>query len=329
MKVVITGAAGFLGQRLAKRLLERGRLIGSHGREEAIDTLVLADVVAAPPIDDPRVLTVEGDVADPLSFDRVIDDETTSIFHLAAVVSGQAEADFDLGMRVNFDATRSLFETCRARGQRPRVIFASSCAVYGGELPEAVPEFHALTPQSSYGTQKAMSELLLNDYTRRGFIDGRALRLPTISVRPGKPNAALSSFASGIIREPLNGEIAVCPVPASTRVWLLSPATVTECFLVAHDLPGEALGSNRSLILPGLTVSVGGMIAALERVAGRAVSERVRMEPDPRVERIVSTWPVALDGSRASGLGFPTDRAFEDIVRRYVADDMPRQGAGR
>jgi nucleoside-diphosphate-sugar epimerase len=329
MKVVITGAAGFLGQRLAKRLLERGRLIGSHGREEAIDTLVLADVVAAPPIDDPRVLTVEGDVADPLSFDRVIDDETTSIFHLAAVVSGQAEADFDLGMRVNFDATRSLFETCRARGQRPRVIFASSCAVYGGELPETVPELHALMPQSSYGTQKAMSELLLNDYTRRGFIDGRALRLPTISVRPGKPNAALSSFASGIIREPLNGEIAVCPVPASTRVWLLSPATVTECFLAAHDIDGEALGSNRSLILPGLTVSVGGMIAALERVAGRAVSERVRMEPDPRVERIVSTWPVALDGSRASGLGFPTDRAFEDIVRRYVADDMPRQGAGR
>jgi nucleoside-diphosphate-sugar epimerase len=329
MKVVITGAAGFLGQRLAKRLLERGRLIGSHGREEAIDTLVLADVVAAPPIDDPRVLTVEGDVADPLSFDRVIDDETTSIFHLAAVVSGQAEADFDLGMRVNFDATRSLFETCRARGQRPRVIFASSCAVYGGELPETVPELHTLMPQSSYGTQKAMSELLLNDYTRRGFIDGRALRLPTISVRPGKPNAALSSFASGIIREPLNGEIAVCPVPASTRVWLLSPATVTECFLAAHDIDGEALGSNRSLILPGLTVSVGGMIAALERVAGRAVSERVRMEPDPRVERIVSTWPVALDGSRASGLGFPTDRAFEDIVRRYVAEDMPRQGAGR
>jgi nucleoside-diphosphate-sugar epimerase len=329
MKVVITGAAGFLGQRLAKRLLERGRLIGSHGREEAIDTLVLADVVAAPPIDDPRVLTVEGDVADPLSFDRVIDDETTSIFHLAAVVSGQAEADFDLGMRVNFDATRSLFETCRARGQRPRVIFASSCAVYGGELPEAVPELHALTPQSSYGTQKAMSELLLNDYTRRGFIDGRALRLPTISVRPGKPNAALSSFASGIIREPLNGEIAVCPVPASTRVWLLSPATVTECFLVAHDLPGEALGSNRSLILPGFTVSVEEMIAALERVAGRSVAERVRIEPDKRVEQIVSTWPVALDGSRALRLGFPTDHAFEDIVRRYVAEDMPRQGAGR
>ncbi len=323
MKVVITGAAGFLGQRLAKRLLERGRLIGSHGREEPIDTLVLADVVAAPAIDDPRVLTVEGDIADPLFFDRVIDDETTSVFHLAAVVSGQAEADFDLGMRVNFDATRALFETCRARGRRPRVIFASSCAVYGGELPEAVPELHALMPQSSYGTQKAMGELLLNDYSRRGFIDGRALRLPTISVRPGKPNAALSSFASGIIREPLNGEIAVCPVPASTRVWLLSPATVTECFLAAHDVDGGALGSNRSLILPGLTISVGEMIAALERVAGRAVAGRIRMEPDPRVERIVSTWPVALDASRALRLGFPTDRVFDDIVRRYVAEDMP------
>jgi nucleoside-diphosphate-sugar epimerase len=329
MKVVITGAAGFLGARLAKRLLERGRLTGPDGREQEIERLVLVDVVAASSLDDPRVLSFAGDIADPALLDRLIDGETTSIFHLAAVVSGQAEADFDLGMRVNFDATRALFETCRARGTRPRVVFASSCAVYGGDLPELVPELHALLPQSSYGTQKAMGELLLNDYTRRGFIDGRALRLPTISVRPGKPNAALSSFASGIIREPLNGEVSVCPVPASTRVWLLSPATVIECFLAAHDVDGDALGSNRSLILPGLTVSVEEMIAALERVAGRSVAERVRIEPDKRVEQIVSTWPVALDASRALRLGFPTDTVFEEIVKRYVKEDMPRQGPGQ
>ena len=195
--------------------------------------------------------SVAGDIADGALLDRLIDPGTTSIFHLAAVVSGQAEADFDLGMRVNFDSTRHLLDVCRGRGHQPRVVFASSCAVYGGDLPEVVPQAAALTPQSSYGAQKAMGELLINDYTRRRFVDGRALRLPTISVRPGRPNAALSSFASGIIREPLNGEVSLCPVPPSTRVWLLSPSTVIECFLKAHDLPSDALGWNRSLILRG------------------------------------------------------------------------------
>ena len=166
-----------------------------------------------------------------------------------------------------------------------------------------------------------MGELLVNDYSRRGFVDGRALRLPTISVRPGKPNAALSSFASGVIREPLNGVESVCPVPASTQVWLLSPATVIECFIKAHDLDGAALGANRSLILPGFTVSVGDMVAALERVAGPEASARVRFEPDERVERIVRTWPVALDATRALGLGFPTDTSFDAIIRRYIEDE--------
>ena len=322
MKVLITGGAGFLGRRLAKKLLERGKLTGLDGREQTIDRLVLLDVVPSPPTSDARVSSFAGDIADPALLERLIDTDTASIFHLAAIVSGQAEADFDLGMRVNFDATRTLLEISRARGHRPRVVFASSCAVYGGELPDVVPQLHELMPQSSYGTQKAMGELLIKDYTRRGFIDGRSLRLPTISVRAGKPNAALSSFASGIIREPLKGEVSVCPVPASTRVWMLSPSTVTDCFIAAHEIPGDALGFNRSLALPGLTATVEEMIAALERVAGREVADRVRVEPDPRVRRIVDTWPVAVDASRALSLGFPTDRSFEDIVRRYMAEDM-------
>jgi len=324
MNVVITGGAGFLGQRLAKALIERGTLAGPDGHPRTIDRLTLVDVAAAPPAADARLVSIAGDVADPALLERVIDPETSSVFHLAAIVSGQAEADFDLGMRVNFDATRALLEVCRARGHRPRVVFASSCAVYGGELPPVVPASTALTPQSSYGTQKAMGELLVNDYSRRGFVDGRALRLPTISVRPGKPNAALSSFASGVIREPLNGVESVCPVPAGTRVWLLSPATVIDCFLKAHDLDGGALGANRSLILPGFTVSVAEMVAALERVAGPEVAARVRFEPDERVERIVRTWPVALDASRALGLGFPTDNSFDAIIRRYMGDEGVR-----
>lgn len=326
MKVLITGGAGFLGQRLAAKLLERGVLTAADGFSHAIDRLVLVDVVSPPHSDDPRVENVAGDIADRALLERLVDRDTAAIFHLAAVVSGQAEADFDLGMRVNFDSTRHLLEVSRALGHRPRVVFASSCAVYGGALPELVPESTELTPQSSYGTQKAMGELLINDYTRRGFIDGRSLRLPTISVRPGKANAALSSFASGIIREPLNGEVSVCPVPATTKVWLLSPSTVTDCFIAAHEIKGELLGSRRSLILPGLTVTAGEMAASLARTAGADVAARIRWEPDPRVERIVNTWPVALDASKALRLGFPTDPSFDDILARYIAEDMPRRG---
>jgi nucleoside-diphosphate-sugar epimerase len=325
MKVLITGGAGFLGQRLATKLLERGALAGPDGRPQTIDRLVLVDVVPPPESDDPRVSSFAGDIADRALLERLVDADTASVFHLAAVVSGQAEADFDLGMRVNFDSTRMLLEVCRAHGHRPRVVFSSSCAVYGGDLPGILRDSTALTPQSSYGAQKAMGEFLVNDYTRRGFIDGRALRLPTITVRPGKPNAALSSFASGIIREPLNGEVAICPVPSSTRVWLLSPATVIDCLIASHDIAGDTVGANRSIILPGLTVSVGEMVASLERVAGSTVASRIRFELDARVERIVNTWPVALDASRALGFGFPTDHAFDDIVRRYIAEDMPRR----
>jgi nucleoside-diphosphate-sugar epimerase len=236
------------------------------------------------------------------------------------VVSGGAEADFDLGMRVNLDATRRLLDICRTRGHRPTVVFASSVAVYGGHMPEVVADSTRLTPQSSYGTQKAIGELLVADYTRRGFIDGRALRLPTISVRPGRPNLALSSFASGIIREPLNGEAAVCPVARETVLWLLSPARVIECFVHAHNLASERLGTDRSLILPGLAVSVNEMVSALARVAGAGAAARIRWERDPNVERVANTWPGRLDDSRARALGFPADATFDDVIRQYIAD---------
>ncbi len=212
MNVLITGGAGFLGQKLARALLARGTLSGADGSQQAIDQLVLVDVVQANDFGDPRVRVVTGDITDPALMHSLIDAGATSVFHLAAVVSGQAEADFDLGMRINLDASRLLLEACRAAGHKPRVVFTSSVAVYGGKLPDVVRDDTALNPQSSYGAQKAIAELLLNDFSRKGFVDGRVLRLPTISVRPGKPNKAASSFASGIIREPLNGAEAICPV---------------------------------------------------------------------------------------------------------------------
>ena len=320
MKIVITGGAGFLGRRLAETLLERGVLSGADGRDARIDRITLVDVVPATGLTDSRVRQITGDVADRQLLERAIDAETTSVFHLAAIVSGQAEADFDLGMRVNLDASRHLLEICRTHGQRPRVVFTSSVAVYGGDLPATVPDDLAVTPQTSYGTEKAMAELLINDYTRRGFVDGRSLRLPTISVRHGRPNAAASSFASGIIREPLNGEISVCPVGAATRVWLLSPRTVVECFIMAHDIDGAKLGSNRLLSLPGMSITVGEMVASLARVAGADVAGRVRFEPDPRIERMVATWPGELAATRARALGFPSDTDFDEVVRRYMAE---------
>ena len=280
-------------------------------------------MVRAEGFDDRRVTQVVGDLADRTLLERVITPETAAIFHLAAVVSGQAEADFDLGMRVNLDGTRVLLEVCRAAGHRPRVVFASSVAVYGGALPEVVLESTPLTPQTSYGTQKAIAELLVADYTRKGFVDGRALRLPTVTVRPGKPNAAASSFASGIIREPVNGEESVCPVERSTRMWVISPDSAVGGLIYAHDLPAERLGFQRSISLPGLSVTVGEMAAALERVAGAEAAARIRWQPDPRITRLVDTWPGTLDASRARELGFPHDENFDAIVRAYVESRTP------
>ncbi|MDQ3211057.1 MAG: SDR family oxidoreductase [Acidobacteriota bacterium] len=323
MRIVITGGAGFLGRRLADRLLARGVLRGVDGVDAAIEQITLVDVVAPAPSPDSRIVPVVGDIADASLLARVVGPGTGSVFHLAAIVSGMAEADFELGMRINLDATRLLLDVCRQTGARPRVVFASSVAVYGGDLPEPVLDGTALNPQTSYGAQKAMAELLVADYTRKGFIDGRAVRLPTITVRPGKPNAAASSFASGIIREPLNGLDAICPVEPDARLWVLSPSTAIEGLITAHDMAADAFGFSRSVNLPGLSVSVGEMVAALERVAGPTVASRVRWERDPRIARMVAGWPGACDASRARAMGFPGDDTFDQIIRDYIAEHVP------
>lgn len=319
MNVLITGGAGFLGLQLARLLLQRGTL-NLSGKAVAFDRLTLLDVVAPQGLDDARVRVVTGDLSDPAVLRQAIDQDTGAVFHLAAVVSGQAEADFGLGMRVNLDASRALLETCRELGHKPRVLFTSSVAVYGGELPPVVQDDTALNPQSSYGVQKAIGELLLSDYSRRGFVDGRVLRLPTISVRPGKPNAAASSFASGIIREPLAGVAANCPVAPETRLWLLSPRAAVAALVNGIELAGERLGNRRVVNLPGLSVTAAGMIDALRRVAGDAVADRVTWKREERVEKIVGTWPAAWNAERALALGFESDASFDAVIRAYMED---------
>ena len=225
-------------------------------------------------------------------------------------------------MRINLDASRQLLDVCRELGHKPKVVFTSSVAVYGGQLPDLVQDTTALNPQSSYGAQKAIGELLLNDFSRKGFVDGRVLRLPTISVRPGKPNKAASSFASGIIREPLNGEAAVCPVSPELRLWLLSPRRAIDSLIAGHELSAESLGNYRTINLPGLSVSVGEMVSALEQVAGTDVVSRISFTPDPAIERIVKSWPAAWDVRRAQALGFSADKDFEAIIKAYMEDEL-------
>ena len=322
MRIVITGGGGFLGSRLARALLARGRLIAPDGAEREIARIVLLDTAfpAATP-DDPRLEIVSGDIAERAVVDRVVAPDTDSVFHLAAVVSGGAEADFDLGMRVNLEGTRQLLDRMRRCARPPRLVFASSVAAFGGELPPVLDDSTTPLPQTSYGTQKVLSEYLISDYSRKGYLDGRSLRLPTIVVRPGKPNAAASSFASGILREPLNGVISDCPVEAETGVWLLSPRRVVEAFVHAHELPATAWGTRRVLNLPGITASVAEMIEALGRVAGSAVAKRVVWKPDARTQAIVRTWPARFETPRALAMGFRADRDVETVIRDYIADE--------
>ena len=324
MRIVITGGAGFLGTRLARAILARGSLTDSRGTARPVRELVLLDLAPAPDLSDPRVRTLAGDLADPAVIERAVTPDTDSVFHLAAVVSGQAEADFDIGMRVNLDATRSLLERCRKLDAPPRFVFTSSLAVFGGPLPDPVPDDAPITPQASYGVQKAIGEQLVYDMTRKGFIDGRSLRLPTVTVRPGKPNKAASSFASGIIREPLAGVDAPCPVAPATKMWVQSPRAVIGNLVIGHEAPASAFAYTRSINVPGISVAVGDMVAALRRVAGDAVADRVKWQYDPAIDRIVSTWPANFAPRLGPALGMQADADFESIVRAYIADDLPR-----
>jgi nucleoside-diphosphate-sugar epimerase len=325
MRIVITGGAGFLGSRLARKLLARGRLTDARGEEREIRSLVLLDVVApAVSIDDSRVTSITGDLADTATIERAVTPDTDTVFHLAAIVSGQAEADFDIGMRVNLDATRALLERCRTLAVPPKFVFTSSLAVFGGPLPDPVPDNAPVTPQTSYGMQKAIGELLVYDMTRKGFIDGRALRLPTITVRPGKPNKAASSFASSIIREPLSSIDADCPVARTTKVWVQSPRTVFDNLIIGHEAPASVFTHTRSINVPGICVGVGDMVTALRTVAGDAAADRVKWNYDPAIDRIVATWPSSFAPKLGPALGMKTDTDFESIIRAYIADELRR-----
>jgi len=321
MRIVITGGCGFLGRRVAIRLLQQGTALGP------IDELVLFDnaAPALPLPEDKRLKLVTGDIADRDTVTRLIMPGTDAVFHLAAIVSGEAEANPDLGYRVNLDGTRAVIDACRALGTSPRLVFASSLAVYGGALPQAVGDDTALTPQTSYGTQKALGELLVNDYSRKGFVDGRALRLPTVVVRPGRPNRAASTFASSIIREPLSGQDAVCPVAPDTVMALASPRRIVEGLVHALGLPGAAFGASRSLQLPGFSVAVGEMAAALRRAGGEAAYARIRWQPDQEIQRIVSGWPQGLSTPRADKLGFGRDQGIDAVIAAFIEDDLPAQ----
>lgn len=324
MQVVITGGCGFIGKKLAVKLLEKGSLTDSSGVSRPIDKLIVHDIIQPEPAlpGDSRLEVRVGDFTDPKELDAILGADTGVVFHLAAVVSGGAEADFDLGMRVNLTGSEQLLARLRELGTVPKLVFASSVAVYGGEMPGVIQDDTHLTPQTSYGSQKAATELLVNDYSRKGFIDGRSLRLPTIVIRPGKPNKAASSFASSILREPLQGSPYVCPVKPDTGVWVLSPRRVVEAFIHAAELSADAWGMHRAVALPGITVSVQDMVDALGTVTGSAVVERIRFEPDPAIEKIVYGWATRFNPERGRRLGFQADNDMGEIIRAFIDDEL-------
>lgn len=322
MKVVITGGTGMLGRRLTLRILAQPELVGPDGTPQEISKLVLFDAFAPvePVPDDPRVTVITGDICDRAVVERLIDEDTDAVFQFAAVVSGGAEADFDLGYAVNLDGGRNVLEAARKTGRCPKIIFTSSLAVYGGE--RSVNDATALTPQTSYGTQKAIGELMVNDYTRKGFVDGRTLRLPTIVIRPGKPNTAASGFASSILREPLQGETVTNPVDPETRMLILSPRRAVQAFIDVHNADGDALGMNRSVMMNGISPKIVEMLAALRDYAGDGAADRVQAVPDALVQQIVDSWPWYADGARARALGMEPDASVAEIIETFVNEEL-------
>ena len=321
MHVLVTGAAGMIGRKLVDRLARDGR-IGSR----PIDQLDLHDIVD-PPVPTSTAAqthTFASDLAQPGEAEKLVADRPDVIFHLAAIVSGEAEADFAKGYRVNLDGTRQLFEAIRNTGSShpPRLVFTSSIAAFGAPFPDVIDDEFLLAPLTSYGTQKAIGELLLGDYSRRGFFDGVAIRLPTICVRPGKPNKAASGFFSNIIREPLNGQEAVLPVPEEMMHWFASPRAAVGFLIHAAEVDSSRLGDRRSLTMPGVAATVGDQIAALRRIAGDKVAGRIRREPDAGIERIIASWPRRFDTRRARELGFHADASFEEIIRTHIQDEL-------
>ncbi|MHA1555150.1 MAG: D-erythronate dehydrogenase [Alphaproteobacteria bacterium] len=320
MKILIIGAAGMVGAKLIARLVQDGQIAG-----RTIERLLLADVVtpeavagAGFPVDTHAV-----DIGESRTAEALIAEQPDVIFHLAAIVSGEAEADFEKGYRINFDGTRYLLEAIRAiDGYCPRLVFTSSIAVFGAPFPDTIPDDFFHTPLTSYGTQKEVGELLLSDYTRRGFVDGIGIRLPTICVRPGRPNKAASGFFSNIIREPLAGKEAVLPVSEEVLHWHASPRSAVGFLLHAAAIDGALVGPRRNLTLPGVGVTVGEQIAALRKIAGDGVVARIRREPDETVMGIVSGWPTRFTAERARSLGFTADASFEDIIRVHIQDEL-------
>jgi len=326
MRVVITGGAGFLGKKLARRILQQGVLADADGQPRPVSELMLFDVGEAkgPGLDDPRVKTLAGDIANFATVQSIVQGADT-VFHFAAVVSAGAEADFDLGYKVNLDGTRNVLEACRALGTSPRVVFTSSLAAFGGDLPPAVTDDTPLTPQTSYGAQKSIGEFLVRDYTRKGFLRGTAVRLPTICVRTGLPNKAASTWASSVVREPLTGVDVVCPVTPETVMVVLSPRKTVDAFLRLHDLPVDAFGPGRTLLLNGINVTARELERAVARHSGNRRVGRVTWQHDPAIQRICDGWPQGIDSKRARALGFEIDQDLDEVVRNFIADDLDDQ----
>ena len=319
MRILITGAAGMVGRKLIARLAKDGTLRG-----EKITALDLHDIVPpqAPAMDGVSISTHTGDLAETGAAESLVASRPDVVFHLAGIVSGEAEANFDLGYRVNLDGTRALFDAIRLAGFAPRVVFTSSIAVFGAPFPDVIPDDFHPTPLTSYGTQKQMSEALLADYSRRGFFDGIGIRLPTICVRPGKPNKAASGFFSGIIREPLSGQEAILPVPRSVVHTHASPRSAVNFLIHAAEIDGDKVGPRRNLTMPGVAVTVGEQIEALERIAGADVAKRIREQPDEVIWAIVKGWPTRFEARRARELGFVAEKNFDEIILAHIEDEL-------